>query len=106
MIEELVVGVGPVDDLRQLIQLDFRDVGKERCKRAVDSCQVGVSLEDRPGEERARQGRISALGVFSESVQLDCCEPNSHPIAVGETVEFVFVAEESKRLYRVPACFD
>ena len=106
VIEELVARICTVDDLRQLAQLDFRDVGKERSIRAVDPGEIGVAFEDRPGKERARQGGISALGIFPEAFQLDTGEPDRHPIAVGESVKLELVAEEPERFDRIPVYLD
>ena len=72
----------------------------------MNSGEVGVAFKDRPGKECPSKRRISAFGILSESVQLNACEANGHPIAVGETVEYIFVTEESERLDGVPACFD
>jgi len=106
VVEEFVVGVGPVDQVCELAQLNFRDIGEERGIRAVDPGEVGVALEARPGEECARQGGIPALGIFSETFELDAGKPDRHPVAVGEAVKLILVAEESKRFDRIPGCLD
>lgn len=106
VVEEFVVGVGPVDDLGQLAQLDLRDVGEEWSIWAVDPGKVGVALEDRPGEERAREGGIPALGIFSETFQPDTDKPDRHPVAVGEPVKLELVAEEPEGFDRIPALLD
>lgn len=106
VIEELVVRVGPVDEIGEFAQFDFRDVGKERCIRTVDPGEIGVAFEDRPGEERARQGGIPSLGIFPEAFQLDARKPDRHPVAVGEPVKLKLVAKESERFERIPICLD
>lgn len=106
VIEEFVVGICPVDEIGELAQLDFRNVGEEWSIWAVDPGKVGVALEDRPGEERARQGGISALGIFSETFQPDTDKPDRHPVAVGEPVKLELVAKEPEGFDRIPARLD
>ena len=106
VIEKFVVGVGSVDEIGELAQFDFRDVGEEGPIRTVDPSEVRVALEDRPGEERARQGRIPSLGILSEAFQLDAGKPDRHPITVGEPVKLVLVAEEPEGFDRIPVRLD
>lgn len=96
VVEEFIFRVGSINHLRKFAQFDLRDIGKEGAKRTMDLAEVGVALEDRPGEKGSGQGRIATLGFLAEAFQRNAGESNGHAVAVGESVELKLVANESE----------
>jgi len=96
VVEEFIFRVGSINDLGQFAQLDLRNIGEEGAKGTMDLAEVGVALEDRPGEEGPGQGRITAFGFLTESFQRDSGKSHRHAVAVGKAIELELVSDESE----------
>lgn len=106
VVEEFIFRVGSINDLGQFAQLDLRDIGKKGAKGTMDLAEVGVALEDRPGEEGPGQGRITAFGFLAEPFQRDSGKSHRHAVAVGKAIELELVSDESEGTEVVTICLD
>ncbi|MBB5353689.1 hypothetical protein HNR46_003950 [Haloferula luteola] len=86
---------------RQLADVSPRVMGEEPAIGRPVIRHLRVTLEGRPGEERAGQRVIATGGFLGEAIELQALETGHQPEAVGEAVEIELRPDETQRSDRV-----